>query len=128
MSENLTFKTPDKTGFVPDLSLKGKLFVHFKGGVYHLRGYKWDATNDLWVVDYFSLNQPVSFTRTAAEFFGKNLNGADRFRQIKGDELPNPWEGHSLPPPHYPPGVRHAGLSPDDVAAAVSHTKVMRNG
>ena len=118
MTDKLTFETPDSTGFVPDLSLKGKVYVHFKGGVYHLRGYHWDATNDLWVVNYFSLQGNVDFTRTAADFFGKTGDGLDRFRPIKSGELPNPWQGHKPPPPHYPPGVRSAPVD------AVSRTEI----
>ncbi len=83
-------EVPDSKGYTPDLDLIGTQYVHFKGTVYRIVGFIFDAEYDLWKIEYSPENNteadPVArhmrFTRSPENFFGKNDEGETRFRRM----------------------------------------------
>lgn len=71
MRPALTFETPDSLGYVPNKDIVGQDFQHYKGDVYTVSGYEWDATNDLWRIRYHKRggSGAVKFSRTPEDFF-----------------------------------------------------------
>lgn len=68
----LLLTTLDSAGYVPDLTLIGRRYKHFKGGTYIIIGFIWDATRDEWNINYCSTQaSEITFSRTPVNFFEK---------------------------------------------------------
>lgn len=67
----------------------GDCFRHFKGGLYIVVGFSWNATVDKWAVTYAGEDlESEFFSRDLDEFTGKTGFGAPRFSRISQLE----WE------------------------------------
>lgn len=65
----LSLETPDSAGNVPDISMLGKFYRHRKGGIYKVLEFTWNATYDLWEIEYVGYQGTgVKFTRFLEDF------------------------------------------------------------
>jgi hypothetical protein len=66
----LTMNNIDRVSFMPMPNLIGRRYRHYKGGIYVLKGFLWNASFDRWEIHYADIENPaVEFTRWPDEFF-----------------------------------------------------------
>ena len=81
----LKFDTPDSTGKVPDLGLLYSKWQHFKGGMYEIIDYDWDAERDVWIIRYRPIGGIVKCTRSIENFHSEAIPGIQRFTRAFTD-------------------------------------------
>lgn len=73
----MNLKTADSIGYVPDLSLIGRKYKHWKNHkIYVVLGFQFDSERDRWTIAHkcpddisYENPNPVIFNRTPANFF-----------------------------------------------------------
>lgn len=65
----LTMKSIDNAAFMPMLDMIGKRYRHYKGGIYVIKDFIWNASCDRWEIHYADVeNTAVEFTRWPDDF------------------------------------------------------------
>lgn len=84
-SEELTHRTKDANGQIPDLSLKGLRLQHSGNGkVYRIVNFAWDGETDLWSFIARDESKPdsVFIVRPLSHITGRRDNGKKRYTNL----------------------------------------------
>lgn len=84
MPNNISLKSPDALGFIPDLSLVGKRYTRTRTQKdYEITGFAYMGEFDQWGIIHREVGHAITFCRSHENFFGFRDGDVPRFKEIK---------------------------------------------